>query len=249
MPNVTVNPINTINVKINQNVPQVVTGATTFVGSSDVQPQIDAIRNTAQYASDTANTANSQVGVAFTSSQLAFNAANNATSNIAYLSGVDVQQNTNISLSTNLAQNAFNTANTKLNQSGGSISGNLSVTGIVSTSNIASPVLYLNNASVSTNTITTSVNTPNQVLDITNIGIYRSVKYLVQVSSGTDYQTSEILLIHDGSNAYITEYGTIYTNTSLMTYDADISSSNARLLMTPTNNINTVKVYKISNIL
>lgn len=57
MPNVTINPINTINVRIDQNRPKTVSGATTFVGSQvTVQPQLDEIRILAQSAYDTANT-------------------------------------------------------------------------------------------------------------------------------------------------------------------------------------------------
>ena len=100
MPTVTVNPINTINVRVNQNLPTVVTGATTFVGSADVQKEVDAIAKVAQSASDNANTALSQVNAAFIASQ-----------------------------------NAYNAANTKLNLTGGTITGNLAVTGIITANN------------------------------------------------------------------------------------------------------------------
>lgn len=100
MPTVTVNPVNSINVRVNQGGPRVVTGATTFIGSADVQQQVDQISIVAQNASDTANLALSQV-------------------NAAYVT----------------AQNAYNTANTKLSLSGGTISGNLAVTGVITANN------------------------------------------------------------------------------------------------------------------
>jgi hypothetical protein len=100
MPIVTINPVNSINVRVNQTGPRVVTGATTFVGSADVQQQVDAISIVAQNASDTANTALSQVNAAFTASQ-----------------------------------NAYNAANTKLSMSGGTITGNLTVTGDITANN------------------------------------------------------------------------------------------------------------------
>lgn len=57
MPNVTITPINTINVRIDQNRPKVVTGSTTFIGgSTGFQPQIDELKILAQNAYDTANT-------------------------------------------------------------------------------------------------------------------------------------------------------------------------------------------------
>ena len=76
MPIVTVNPVNTINVRVNQTGPRVVTGATTFVGSADVQQQVTQIGIVAQNASDTANTALSQVNAAYTLAQNAYDAAN-----------------------------------------------------------------------------------------------------------------------------------------------------------------------------
>lgn len=62
---------------------------------------------------------------------------------------------------------------------------------------------------------------------------YRTVKYLVQCTQGTDYHSTEINLIHDGTTAYITEYGTLFDNAALGTFDATISSGNILLQMTP----------------
>ena len=100
MPTVTVNPVNTINVRVNQGGPRVVTGSTTFIGSADVQQQVDAISIVAQSASDTANTAASQVGQAFVASK-----------------------------------NAYDAANTKVSSSGGTITGNLAITGTLTANN------------------------------------------------------------------------------------------------------------------
>lgn len=76
---------------------------------------------------------------------------------------------------------------------------------------------------------------------------YRSARYTVQATNTTNstYHAAEILLIHDGTTAYITEYGTIYTGVELATYTADINAGNIRLLATPAtaNNI-TFKVVE-----
>jgi len=63
-------------------------------------------------------------------------------------------------------------------------------------------------------------------------GTYRAAKYLVQITQGSDYQVSEVLLIHNGTTTSITEYGVIETGSSLATVTADISGSNARLRVT-----------------
>lgn len=99
-------------------------------------------------------------------------------------------------------------------------------------------------ANITSNNISTSNNTANQVIDIFSSSSYRSVKYLLQITNGTNYQISEINLIHDGTNSYLTEYGLITTNGVLINYDTDINSGNVRLLMSPINNTNTIKVVR-----
>jgi hypothetical protein len=86
----------------------------------------------------------------------------------------------------------------------------------------------------------------DQVADTFNKVAYRTAKYLVQMSDGTDFHTTEVLLIHDGTSAYITEYGTIFTNASMGTIDADISGNDVRLLVTPANINTTVKTQRIT---
>lgn len=61
MPTVTVNPINTVSVRVNQQNQSVVHNTSTFVGASNVQQQVEEIQRLAQQASDTANTALIQV--------------------------------------------------------------------------------------------------------------------------------------------------------------------------------------------
>ena len=65
---------------------------------------------------------------------------------------------------------------------------------------------------------------------------YRTVKYLVQLTQGTDYHSTEINLIHDGTTVYITEYGTLFDNAALGTLSATISSGNILLQLTPGSN-------------
>ena len=57
MPTVTVNPVNTIKVRVGSATQPVVSGTTTFVGSSLAQAQIDAAMNMANAAFQQSNTA------------------------------------------------------------------------------------------------------------------------------------------------------------------------------------------------
>jgi hypothetical protein len=68
------------------------------------------------------------------------------------------------------------------------------------------------------------------------IADFRSARFTIQITNTTDstYHSTEILAIHDGTTANITEFGEVHTGSSVeATFDADISSSNFRLLATP----------------
>jgi hypothetical protein len=91
-------------------------------------------------------------------------------------------------------------------------------------------------------TLTTSATTANQVVSSIPAATYRSAKYEIQVTSGTSYHVTEVRVLHDGTSAYINEYGTFFSGASLATFDADISGGNLRLLTTPTNAVTTYKV-------
>jgi hypothetical protein len=74
---------------------------------------------------------------------------------------------------------------------------------------------------------------------------YRSAKYYVQISNFAtgEFETSEVLVVHDGTSAYKTQYGRIYTGaSSLGTLGATLSSGNVSLTFTGVNSGNYVKV-------
>ena len=91
-----------------------------------------------------------------------------------------------------------------------------------------------------------STTTTDQVADTFFASAYRTAKYLVQMSDGTDFHATEVLLIHDGTNVHSTEYGTVYTNASMGTIDADIVDGKVRLLVSPTSINTTVKTQRIT---
>lgn len=89
--------------------------------------------------------------------------------------------------------------------------------------------------------LTTSTTTANQVVNTQATATIRSVKYVVQVTSGTAYQVSELLMIHNGTDAFVTEYALIATGAVLATFAADVSAGNMRLLVTPVNAATTIR--------
>jgi hypothetical protein len=177
----------------------------------------------ANAARDQANTAYGQANLAYSQANTAYGQANDAYGQ---------------------ANAAFAAANNRVLKAGDTMTGAL----VINTSGIGLTVananvtysLQVNSLNVTTNTVTTS--SPGQVvLDKFPITQLASSKYFVQANSATDYQTTEIVLVQDATNVWITEYGSIQTGPSLGTFTADISGGDVRLLFTAVNNINTIR--------
>ena len=67
----------------------------------------------------------------------------------------------------------------------------------------------------------------------------RAAKYVVVMSSDSDktYQADEMLVVHDGTNAYVTQYAQVATDDSeLATFDATYTAGSVYLQATPTKN-------------
>lgn len=117
--------------------------------------------------------------------------------------------------------------------------GALTVNGIVALQTSGSTI-----ASDGTNTLVTSTNAANQIADTSSSSSYRTIKYTIQVTSGSAYQATEILLTHDGTTVTMVQYADLLTGSSLSTFDADILSGNIRLLVSPVNAATTYKIKK-----
>jgi hypothetical protein len=98
---------------------------------------------------------------------------------------------------------------------------------------------------ISSGTLVTTLNTPNQILDSNLIASYRSVSYKIQMTSGSAYHYTNVDVIHDGTNAYVSQYGDVISGASLATLiDAAIVSTNLNLTITPVNAATTIKFIK-----
>jgi hypothetical protein len=69
----------------------------------------------------------------------------------------------------------------------------------------------------------------SSVIDTFNTGSFRSAKYTLQVTSASNYQVSELLVLHHNSTASNTEYAQINSGLNLIDFTTDISNSNVRL--------------------
>ena len=103
------------------------------------------------------------------------------------------------------------------NISGGNIStagtanvGTLIVTGATTFGNITANYVSLNNGLTSNRSNVTV--TTNTVIDQFAPTTFRTAKYIISASGDDGFQSVETLLIHDGTTAYITIYGSICSN-------------------------------------
>ena len=105
----------------------------------------------------------------------------------------------------------------------------------IGTSNAPKATLQVEEYGIDTTTSSTTATT-QVAIHTFPIADFRSARFTIQVTNSTDstYHTTEILVIHDGTTAYMTEFGEIHTGSSEeAVFDADILSTNMRLLATP----------------
>jgi hypothetical protein len=81
--------------------------------------------------------------------------------------------------------------------------------------------------------ITTTTSTNEHTLVSLSTETFRSVNYQIQAVQGSNYNTTNIKVVHDGSEAYLTEYAILNQPTGIATYSADCSGGNLRLIAYP----------------
>lgn len=90
--------------------------------------------------------------------------------------------------------------------------------------------------------------TASQVVDTFSSTEFRTAKYIIQLEKDSDskYHSTEILLTHNGSEIYLTEYGIIQTDSSLGEFDAVFDSTNINLTLTPSYSNTSFKAKRIA---
>lgn len=69
---------------------------------------------------------------------------------------------------------------------------------------------------------------------------YAAAEVLITASQGSNRHMTKLLITHDGITAVATEYGLVYTNGELATFDVAISGSNLELRVTPSSASSTI---------
>ena len=92
----------------------------------------------------------------------------------------------------------------------------------------------------------TTSNIPNQIIDTWNALDIRSAKYQMQIysNSASHYEISEIFLLHNDNEVFMTEYAIINQGTRLAQFSASIINNEVRLLCSPTYAVNEIKVVR-----
>jgi trimeric autotransporter adhesin len=150
---------------------------------------------------------------------------------ITNISGTNLNY-TGISTVTNVRSTTINNTGvgtiTTLNSTTGTITNlsgtNLNTSGITTTTslNIGADV------GISTTRTTVASISPTTI-DSFSSTIFRSARVQVQITQSTNYQASDVLIIHNGTTADVVEYGSVATNDYLGTFSAIVSGGNCLL--------------------
>ena len=72
-------------------------------------------------------------------------------------------------------------------------------------------------------------------IDSFGVSAINTAKYLIQIKNTVNnyIHSTEIMLLNDGTDVYLSEYSTVFNNRILGTFSADISGGNVRLRYTP----------------
>jgi hypothetical protein len=125
-------------------------------------------------------------------------------------------------------------------------SNTVTVGNTVNTRNVIFANATTNVAISSTNTYTFASGAA-AIVDAFAAATYRSVEYTIQLTSGSNYQMTKILGVHNGTDTFITEYGSISNSTTPVgTFTAGLASGNFNLSCTPVATGTVLKIFKTS---
>ena len=123
----------------------------------------------------------------------------------------------------------------------------VNVTGDVMTGDLTVPNLSANNILLdeidyTSGESSTSFGFPTTIFEFSETD-YNSAELIITATDGSNRHITKLLIVHDGSTAYATEFGSIFTNTSLAEYDVDMQSGNVVLNATAaSSNATTYKI-------
>jgi hypothetical protein len=134
-----------------------------------------------------------------------------------------------------------------LPKAGGVITGTVSSNSpIIASSFTANTGITIGTVGFDTSNTYTTSSVSQVTVDTFPTTTYRSARYFVQMTSSTNYHIIELFMVHDGTTVSMTQYGEVFTNATLGSFDANIVTGAVNLLFTPTNSATTVKLIRRS---
>lgn len=91
-----------------------------------------------------------------------------------------------------------------------------------------------------------AANNTEQVIDSFIANTYSSATLFIQAKNPDGIHTTTLNVAHDRGNVFLTEFGTLISNGSLMTLDADANNSMVRILATPVSSSVKFSVHRTS---
>jgi hypothetical protein len=82
--------------------------------------------------------------------------------------------------------------------------------------------------------VTTTTTTDETAIVSLSAPKYQSVEFKIQVTESSSYNSTIVRAMHDGTSAYVTEYGTLQVPSGIATFSADVNAGQLRLLAYPT---------------
>ena len=117
------------------------------------------------------------------------------------------------------------------------------MTGDLTVPNLNANTVVLDHATLTSASATTATTSSTQIWTF-SATTYNSAEIVITATQGINRHITKLLVVHNGTTSSATEFGTIYTNTSLGNYDVGLSGGNVTLSVTPANGTNIE--YKIS---
>jgi hypothetical protein len=81
-------------------------------------------------------------------------------------------------------------------------------------------------------------------VDVFSTSVYRTAKYIFQANTSSAYESSEVLVTHDGTTAYRTVYAVVSTGAGLGNVTATINGTNVLVRYTADNNNTNIRILK-----
>ena len=81
--------------------------------------------------------------------------------------------------------------------------------------------------------VTTTTTTSEAAIVSISAPKYQSVEFKIQVTQSSSYNSTIVRAMHDGTSAYVSEYGTLQVPSGIATFSADVSAGQLRLLAYP----------------